>query len=139
MVGETWEGCTEPARLISASPYADRITFVNEYVPDEVVAAAFAHADMVVLPYHRSSSSGILYVAMNWGLPIVVTRVGGLPEAADGYNGAIFVEPCDPAMLKSGIMAAVRMAGQRFADPRDWGEMVKAIRAASGIAAGPGI
>ncbi len=135
VVGETWEGCTEPARLISASPYSDRITFVNEYVPDEVVAAAFAHADVVVLPYRRSLSSGILHVAMNWGLPIVVTRVGGLPEAADGYDGAIFVEPGDPATLKPGIMAAVRMVGQRFADPGDWGETVKAIRAASGIAA----
>src|SRR5271167_3838470 len=83
--------------------------------------------------YRRSSSSGILHVAMNWGLPIVVTRVGGLPEAADGYDGAIFVEPGDPATLRSGIMAAVRVAGQRFADPGDWGETVKAIRAASGI------
>ena len=39
MVGETWEGCTEPAHLIATSPHADRITFVNEYVPDEVVTA----------------------------------------------------------------------------------------------------
>ena len=71
VVGETWEGCTEPAHLIATSPHADRITFVNEYVPDEVVGAAFAHADVAVLPYRRSSSSGILHVAMSWGLPIV--------------------------------------------------------------------
>jgi glycosyltransferase involved in cell wall biosynthesis len=134
VVGETWEGCTEPARLIETSPYSDRITFVNEYVPDEVVAAAFAHADVVVLPYRRSSSSGILHVAMSWGLPVVVTRVGGLPEAADGYRGTVFVEPGDPAMLKSGIMEAVRMTGQRFADPRDWGETVTAICAAADVA-----
>jgi glycosyltransferase involved in cell wall biosynthesis len=133
VVGETWEGCTEPARLIATSRYSDRITFVNEYVPDEVVAAAFAHADVVVLPYRRSSSSGILHVAMNWGLPVVVTRVGGLPEAADGYRGAVFVEPGDPAMLKSGIMEAVQMTGRRFADPRDWGETVKAICAAADV------
>jgi glycosyltransferase involved in cell wall biosynthesis len=137
IVGETWEGCTEPARLIETSRYSDRITFVNEYVPDEVVAAAFAHADVVVLPYRRSSSSGILHVAMSWGLPVVVTRVGGLPEAADGYQGAVFVEPGDPAMLKSGIMEAVQMAGQRFADPRDWSETVKAICAAADVCPGP--
>ena len=88
VVGETWEGGTEPERLIKTSPHSDRITFVNEYVPDEVVAAAFAHADVVVLPYRRSWTGGILHVAMNQGLPIVVpTRVGGLPEAADGYDG----------------------------------------------------
>ena len=128
VVGETWEGCTEPACLIAESPHSDRITFVNEYVPDEVVGAAFAHADVVVLPYRRSSSSGILHVAMSWGLPIVVTNVGGLPEAAAGYDGAIFIPPDDPAMLKAGINKAIQIVGQRFLDPRNWNETVNAIR-----------
>jgi hypothetical protein len=37
------EGCTQPTRLIEAIPHANR-TFVNEYVPDKVAAAALAHA-----------------------------------------------------------------------------------------------
>lgn len=133
VVGETWEGCTEPARLIAASPHRDRITFVNEYVPDEVVGAAFAHADVAVLPYRRSSSSGILHVAMSWGLPIVVTSVGGLPEAANGYAGAVFVPPADPAMLKEGIMKASALVGQKFPDPRSWHDTVEAVRAAASL------
>jgi len=132
VVGETWDGCTEPARLIEASPHRDRITFVNKYVHDEVVAAAFGHADVVVLPYRRASSSGTLQVAMSWGLPVVTTSVGGLPEAASGYNGAIFVPPGDPAMLKAAIKRAAQMRGQRFADPRNWGETVDAILSAAG-------
>jgi len=134
VVGETWEGCTQPAELIAISPYAHRITFVNEYVPDEVVGAAFAHADVVVLPYRRSSSSGILHIAMSCGLPVVVTSVGGLPEAASGYDGAVFVPPGDPDMLKAGLMKAVQMAGQQFADPRDWHETVAVIGSAAGMA-----
>lgn len=133
VVGETWEGCTEPARLIASSPHADRITFVNEYVPDEVVGAAFAHADMAVLPYRRSSSSGILHVAMSWGLPIVVTSVGGLPEAASGYAGAVFVPPEDPAMLREGLMKAAALVGQKFPDPRSWQDTVAAVRLAASI------
>jgi glycosyltransferase involved in cell wall biosynthesis len=132
VVGETWDGCTEPARLIETSPHRDRITFVNEYVPDEVVAAAFGHADVVILPYYRSSSSGTLHVAMSWGLPVVVTSVGGLPEAADGYEGAIFVPPGDPAMLKVAIKEA-QMAGLRFRDPRDWAETLGALLYAADI------
>ena len=127
VVGETWDGCTEPARLIAASPHRDRITFVNSYVPDEVVAAAFAHADVVVLPYRRSSSSGVLHVAMSCGLPVVVTSVGGLPEAAQGYRGAVFVPPGDPAALRAGLMRATRLAGQRFRDPRSWADTIGAI------------
>jgi glycosyltransferase involved in cell wall biosynthesis len=133
VVGETWEGCTEPAQLIEASPHRDRITFVNEYVPDEVVGAAFAHADVAVLPYRRSSSSGILHVAMSWGMPIVVTSVGGLPEAANGYAGAVFVPPEDPAMLKEGLMKAAALVGQKFADPRNWHDTVAAVRLAASI------
>lgn len=133
VVGETWEGCTEPAQLIATSPHRDRITFVNEYVPDEVVGAAFAHADVAVLPYRRSSSSGILHVAMSWGLPIVVTSVGGLPEAASGYAGAVFIPPDDPAMLKEGLMKAAALAGQKFPDPRSWHDTVTAIRAAASV------
>jgi glycosyltransferase involved in cell wall biosynthesis len=135
VVGETWEGCTEPARLIAASPYRDRISFANDYVADEVVSAAFGHADVVVLPYRRSSSSGPLHVAMNWGLPVVVTRVGGLPEAAAGYQGAVFVPPGDDAELEQGIRRAVQMAGERFTDPRDWADSVAALLLAAG--AGP--
>jgi glycosyltransferase involved in cell wall biosynthesis len=131
VVGETWDGCHEPAKLIETSPHRDRITFLNQYVPDEVVAAAFGHADVVVLPYRRSSSSGILHLAMSYGLPIVVTSVGGLPEAASDYEGAIFVPPGNLAMLKAGIEKAVLLTGRRFEDPRDWGETVGAILAAA--------
>ncbi|MGH3249215.1 MAG: glycosyltransferase [Trebonia sp.] len=133
VVGETWEGCTEPAHLIATSPHADRITFVNEYVPDEVVGAAFAHADVAVLPYRRSSSSGILHVGMSWGLPVVVTSVGGLPEAANGYAGAVFVPPEDPASLKDGLMKAATLAGQKFPDPRSWQDTVAAVRLAASV------
>ncbi len=127
VVGETWEGCTEPARLIATSPHRDRITFVNDYVPDEVVGAAFAHADVVVLPYRRSSSSGPLHVAMDWGLPVIVTRVGGLPEAATGYDGAIFISPSNGHALKAAIRGAVQLVGRRFADPRSWADSIEAL------------
>jgi glycosyltransferase involved in cell wall biosynthesis len=133
VVGETWENCTEPAQLIASSPHRDRITFINEYVPDEVVGAAFAHADVAVLPYRRSSSSGILHVAMSWGLPVVVTNVGGLPEAASGYAGAVFVPPGEPDMLKEGLMKAVDLVGQKFPDPRSWHDTVAAVRLAASV------
>ena len=133
VVGETWENCTEPARLIAASPHRDRITFVNEYVPDEVVGAAFAHADVAVLPYRRSSSSGILHVAMSWGLPTVVTSVGGLPEAASGYAGAVFIPPGDPDLLREALAKAAALAGQKFADPRSWHDTVTAVRLAAAV------
>jgi hypothetical protein len=37
----------------------------------------------VVLPYHRSSASGPLHIAMSAGLPVVATAVSGLVEAVE--------------------------------------------------------
>jgi len=133
VVGETWEGCTGPARLIATSPHRSRISFVNEYVSDKVVAAAFSHADVVVMPYRRSSGSGVLHVAMNYGLPVVVTNVGGLPKAASGYGGAIFIPPNDQRALKLAIQQAAQLAGQRFDDPRSWTDSIRGLLFAAGV------
>ena len=120
VVGETWEGFTQPNRLIAASPYRDRITFVNRYVTDAELAAALDEADAVVLPYHRSSSSGPLQMAMGCGLPVVVASVGGLVEAAQGYGGALFVPPQDVGALADALRQISTLRGRRFPAPSDW-------------------
>lgn len=120
VVGETWEGWDLPARLIAASPHRDRITFVNRYVTDAEAAGYFAGADLVVLPYHRSSSSGPLQIAMAQGLPVVVAEVGGLVEASAHYGGAVFTEPANPSSLADGIRRAAELVGGRFQGASSW-------------------
>ena len=109
----------------------------DSYVTDDEVDVFFRGADVVVLPYHRSSMSGPLHVAMHYGLPVVVTAVGGLVEAAEHYDGAVFVDPQDPVSLRDGIMRAAELVGQEFAVPHDWdatralyGEVISAAVAA---------
>ncbi len=120
VVGETWEGWTKPAEMIASSRHRDRIEFVNRYVADEEVGAYFERADAVVLPYHRSSASGPLHIAMSFGLPVAVTSVGGLVEAADGYRGAVFIPPADPQALRRALDRLAEMRGQRFPNPHSW-------------------
>ena len=120
VVGETWEGWTLPAERIAKSRNRDRITFVNRYVTDEEVGAFLSAADAMVLPYHRSSSSGPLHLAMAHGLPIVVTAVGGLVEAVAGYEGAVQVPPHDPPAIRDGLVRVRTMRGRRFTDPHSW-------------------
>ncbi|HET9074348.1 MAG TPA: glycosyltransferase [Solirubrobacteraceae bacterium] len=120
VVGETWEGWTGPIELIERSPHRDRITLVNRYLTDEEVGGFLAGADAVVLPYRRSSASGPLHVAMSAGLPVIVTETGGLPEAAAGYAGAIWVPPADPAAIRTALRDLPGMVGRRFDDPSSW-------------------
>jgi glycosyltransferase involved in cell wall biosynthesis len=136
IVGETWEGHTLPLEMVDASRYRDRIDVINRYVTDAEVADFFATADVVVLPYHRSSASGPLHLAMSTGLPVVVTAVGGLIEAVQDYGGAILVPPQDVDELARALLKACTMRNQRFADPHSWertidrfAELFAAVRA----------
>jgi glycosyltransferase involved in cell wall biosynthesis len=121
-VGETWEGWTLPGELIARSRYRDRITFVNRYVADGEADAIFAGADVAILPYRRCSQSGTLHLAMQYGLPVVATAVGGLVEAVAGYGGAVLTEPANAAALVASLRRAAALRGQRFAAPRSWAE-----------------
>ena len=127
VVGETWEGWTAPNEAIGRSPHADLIERVDRYVTDAELADYFARADAVVLPYHRSSASGPLHVAMSAGLPVVVTAVGGLIEAVRDYPGALLVPPKDPVALRGALLGLLERRGQRYSDPHSWNRTVSSL------------
>jgi glycosyltransferase involved in cell wall biosynthesis len=127
VVGETWEGWELPIRMIAGARHRERITLINHYVTDDEVARHFAEADAVVLPYLRSSASGPLQLAMSRGLPVAVTMVGGLVEAAGEYEGVRFVRPGDVADLRQALLDLPGMAGRTYADPHSWGRSVERL------------
>jgi glycosyltransferase involved in cell wall biosynthesis len=120
IVGETWEGWTLPAERIAQSRYRERITFVNRYVSDAEVAQFFAGADALILPYHRSSASGPLHIAMSYGLPVVATQVGGLVEALHGYEGAMLVPAENTDALQHALLHVTGLCGKRYSDTHSW-------------------
>ena len=130
LVGETWEGWDLPVQLAAASRHRERISFVNRYVDDEEADGFFRGSDVVVLPYHRSSQSGPLHVAMSLGLPVVVSAVGGLVEAVEEYGGAVLVPPASPDVLRAAVRSGAALAGRRFENRREWGDILPRYTAA---------
>jgi glycosyltransferase involved in cell wall biosynthesis len=128
IVGETWEGWTVPDQAIAHSPHADLIERVDRYVSDEELADYVARADAVVLPYHRSSMSGPLHVALAAGLPVVVTSVGGLAEAVRDYAGAALVPPKDPGALRDALLKLPTRRRERYANPHSWQQTLDSYR-----------
>jgi glycosyltransferase involved in cell wall biosynthesis len=104
IVGEIWEDKKELSDQITASPFRNRITLIDEYVPDEKVNVYFSAADIVVLPYLRASQSGIAHTAMSFGKPVVVSEVGGLKESMANYEGTFFVPPGDVNSIREAIL-----------------------------------
>jgi glycosyltransferase involved in cell wall biosynthesis len=120
VVGEVWQGYREPLHRLASLLPADRLTVVDRYVTDAEVPGFFSDTHIVVLPYHRSSASGPLHIAMSFGLPVVTTSVGGLVEAVAGYPGAVLVPPRDPLALARGIRTALPLVGRSHPDPHSW-------------------
>lgn len=83
------------------------------YVPFAQVAGYIAAADVLVLPYRHVSQSGVLYLALASGLPVVATRVGALPEVlCDGESG-LLVPPESPGALTEALVRLFGDAGLR--------------------------
>jgi len=73
----------------------------------EAIAAFLGALDLFVLPSHQEAMPLSLLEAMMAGLPILATRVGGVPEALREGSG-LLVEPGRPADLAravAGLMA----------------------------------
>jgi glycosyltransferase involved in cell wall biosynthesis len=71
-------------------------------------AARFARAfDVLVLSSRSEGTPIALFEAMAAGVPVVATRVGGIPDIVTDAE-AILVEPDDPAGLAAAIAATLR-------------------------------
>jgi glycosyltransferase involved in cell wall biosynthesis len=78
------------------------VRFVPRFIEDSEIPALFRRADIVALPYREIDQSGVLYTALAFGKPIVLSSVGGFDEiAAEGIARA--VPPNAPRELAAAI------------------------------------
>lgn len=121
----------DPARRRELEARAERLGAVHRfaYVPFSDVARYFAAADVLVMPYRHISQSGVLYLALSLGVPVVATRVGALPEVLRDGDSALLVPPESPSDLSealirvlsdSGLREVLARGGRRVADAHSW-------------------
>jgi glycosyltransferase involved in cell wall biosynthesis len=75
-----------------------RVRFVDRFVTDPEIPAFMRRADLVALPYRNIEQSGVLYTALAFGRPLVLSDVGGFGEIA-AQGAARLVPPGDPEAL----------------------------------------
>jgi len=109
------------APLRAAAPPGVR--FVPRFITDPEIPALFRRADLAVLPYRAIDQSGVLFTALAFGTPLVLSDVGGFPEVA-ATGAAELVPPGDPDALREALRGLL-------ADP----ERRERLRAASRAAA----
>lgn len=112
------EGKTEDKRLLIGGEYygnkekydtlihhlglEDDVIVHDSYIDEGRVRYYFSAADLVVQPYRSATQSGITQVAYHFGVPMIVTNVGGLPEIVpDGKVG--YVVQREPGAIAGAI------------------------------------
>jgi glycosyltransferase involved in cell wall biosynthesis len=108
VVGKPKVGCDqylqEIASTISRDSSGRRVMQRLEFIPDDETEIYFKAADVLVLPYIEVSQSGVLILGYSFGLPVVATAVGSLPEdIVEGQTGFL-CKPDDPQDLGAAIV-----------------------------------
>lgn len=97
-----WGTCLE---LIAREPAPIRVR--KEFIADELLPELFAGCHCLLLPYTAFfSDSGVAFMALANGRPIVATRAGGLAPLLDSAELGVTIDETTP----EGVAASIRRA-----------------------------
>jgi glycosyltransferase involved in cell wall biosynthesis len=130
---EAWRGIENAELWVAGMPKMDisslratapaNVRFVPRFITDPELPAYFQRADLVVLPYREIDQSGVLFTALAFGKPLLLSDVGGFPEVAATGAGRL-VPPGDAAALHGALR-------ELLADPAALETMAARARAAA--------
>jgi glycosyltransferase involved in cell wall biosynthesis len=102
VAGEFYSGEKEYMDLINESGAGDKVIIRDHFIPSGKVRYYFSLADLVTQPYRTASQSGVSQVAYHFGVPMLVTDVGGLAEIVPHMKVG-YVTPVDEHTIAEAI------------------------------------
>jgi glycosyltransferase involved in cell wall biosynthesis len=130
---EAWRGIEGAELWIAGMPRMDisplramappGVRFVPRFITDDELPPYFRRADLVVLPYREIDQSGVLFTALAFGKPLLLSDVGGFPEVAASGAARTF-----PAGDAGALHDALR---ELLADPAALSSLAERARAAA--------
>ena len=108
IAGEAYEDWAKYERIIKEHDVQDIVHVHNHFIANEDVPVFFGAADAVCLPYRSASQSGVTAIAIQYGIPVVASAVGGLVEYFKGNSLGRVCPPNDPSALSKAILSQLR-------------------------------
>jgi glycosyltransferase involved in cell wall biosynthesis len=93
VAGEFYEESQPYLDLIKKLDITDAVILRTEFIPDSQVRYYLCAADLVVQPYRNATQSGVTPLAYHFEKPMVVTRVGALPDMVPHEKVGLVAEP----------------------------------------------
>jgi beta-1,4-mannosyltransferase len=112
---------------------ANNVKLIAEFIPDDDIQIYMNASDAVAFPYKSIMTSGALLMAMGFGKPCIVPKLGCMSESVDS-NGAFMYDPIDPAGLRNALSACIDARdslpamgehNRRLAEALDWQKIAK--------------
>ncbi len=100
----------DPAQLGAPGP---GVEILDRFLSDAELAALLRGAEVVVLPYRRIDSSGVLFAALAFGRALVLSDVGSFRELHAEHGIGVVVPPGDPAALADAVAGVLEDASRR--------------------------
>lgn len=107
IVGECYEDIAKYQALIQHHHLQDHTVLINKFIPNEAIEPFFKAADVIAMPYYSGTQSGILMIAYAFGIPVVVTDVGGVAELVNEKTGLV-IENNHPSHLAPAILQVLK-------------------------------
>ncbi|HAJ99439.1 MAG TPA: glycosyl transferase family 1, partial [Bacteroidales bacterium] len=93
VAGEFYENAEIYHSLAEELGVLDSIIWHTEFIPNAKVREYFCAANLVAQPYRSATQSGVTQVAYHFEKPMLVTKVGGLPEMVPHLKAGYVVAP----------------------------------------------
>jgi glycosyltransferase involved in cell wall biosynthesis len=85
----------------------DYVKFLG-YVPDEKLPDLYSASDIFVLPAIYENFPFAILEAQATALPVISTKVGGIPEFLTDKENGFLIDPGDPAQLTQRILTLLQ-------------------------------
>lgn len=103
VAGEFYEDEAPYQALLRRPEIGERVILKTTFIPDSQVRLYLCAADLVVQPYRSATQSGVTPLAYHFEVPMLVTRVGALPDMVPDGEVGIVTDP-DPTSVADGIL-----------------------------------
>jgi len=116
-VGARHRGVKHYRQVAEQAGVADRVTFLDRFIPDEEVPDLFTASDWVTLPYRNTftSQSGVLNVAAHYERPVLVSSSPVLHETVQRCDIGVACAGDSVPALAEGIERIAQQVRRRHA------------------------
>jgi glycosyltransferase involved in cell wall biosynthesis len=91
-------------KIIASNDLEQYLKLDVRFIEDEDIETYFTAADVLILPYRYIFQSGILFLSLNYGLPVIASDVGSLKDFVEAGKTGFVCEPEDPEALSRCIL-----------------------------------